>query len=539
MKIINPLTNKSILVGGPKFKQLLKQGYIFKDNKLILQLSLIESILYEAIPNDLLSLYLVDQDIKKILDSKFLQLLNAKYNIKSTNFINFFKTYNINYLTSHHLLYLYNLENTLYRPPIKTLNRYECVDYLFKKRKELKLSPYIFGLAVTLMDTYQIYTFDVAMVSLYIATYTLEEYVTFDVTIKNFNKIHIDIIKQLNGQIIRPSTIFFTKHHKEAMQSYFNNHLLKYKPSLIAETINYMVSGDYKIYIIAEMPCHLLNIKSKYNCQQSQYIKQLINKPKIWHLTDFQKIESIGQGVGGKVYKIKKNKKYYVLKTIKDNIESSILEIMALQNLKNPNIVQLYGFKVMIKKTELYLTLGQYNLIEMKNININDAIHQLLKGLDYCHYNNIIHRDIKPENIIYDGFYKLIDFGLTVPYSNLKTYLDPDVCGTINYRAPEALLGSTKYDMKVDIWALCLVFYYIINKKQFTLKTKINDVLLDIYKQFGSPNNKTWPGVIKLPNYKKTNYKGKKLNFGKYQYLKKGLILNPKKRATTSSLLIK
>ncbi len=518
------------------------------------KLTLYEAILYESTPNDLLSLYLTDANIKKILNSNFLQLLNNKYKIKSSNFIAFYQAYNIKHLGHHHLLYLYNLENTLYKPTIiKNNDRYDCVLHLYNKKKELKLSSYVFGLAVTLMDVYQIYDLDIAMVCMYIASYTLMEYTDIDLfKVNNFTKLHIDIVNQLQGYMIRPSTVFFTnKHHQDfAMLSYFNQDLLNYKPSLIAETINYMLTGKYKIYLLAEMPCQLLKqtlslniikINIKYECQEYKLLKDIIiNKPKVWHIGNFKKIKAIGEGVGGKVYHVKDKNKNYVLKTIKNNIEPSVLEIMILRNLKNHYIVQLYGFKILPKKTELYLTLGQKNLKEMKDYDIKLAMGQLLKGLDYCHHHDIIHRDIKPENIIYDDntkTFKLIDFGLAVPYSSFKKELDPDLCGTINYRAPEALLGSPHYTTKVDIWSLCLVFYYMVEKKEFSTLSTVQGNINHLFKQFGTPTNKTWPGVTKLPNWKKTSYKHKKLNLEKYQFIDKGLILNPKKRANTSTLL--
>ena len=554
MKVINPITNRSINVGGPKFNQLLKDGYVFENNQLKLKkLTLYEAILYESTPNDLLSLYLTDEAIQKILNSHFLQLLNDKYKIKSTNFIEFFQAYNIKNLQQHHLLYLYNLENALYKPKvINKTNRYECVLALYNKKKELKLSFYIFGLAVTLMDVYQVYNVDVAMVCMYIASYTLMEYTDIDLYTKHkkdFIKLEIDIVNQLNGYLLRPSTVFFVnkKHEKLAMLSYFNDELTNYKPSLIAETISYMLTGTYKIYLVEEMPCQLLKetlnlklftIKIKHECEEHKELKTIIvNQPKFWHIGDFKKVKKVGEGIGGKVYKIKAGKDQYVLKNIKDNIECSILEIMILQNLKSPYIVELYGFKILTKKTELYLTAGQYNLKEaVEKDLLNDHLiiymEQLLRGLDYCHFYDIIHRDIKPENIIYDGQFKLIDFGLSVPYSKFKSYLDPDLCSTIHYRAPEAFLGDTHYTTKVDIWALCLVFYYMITKKELAI-----DTVELLFKQFGTPNDQTWPGVTKLPHWDKRVYKGKILKLGKYQFISKGLVLNPKKRADTSTLL--
>jgi len=44
---------------------------------------------------------------------------------------------------------------------------------------------------------------------------------------------------------------------------------------------------------------------------------------------------------------------------------------------------------------------------------------QLLKGLHYCHKQNVLHRDIKGSNLLINnkGILKLADFGLARPWS--------------------------------------------------------------------------------------------------------------------------
>ena len=89
---------------------------------------------------------------------------------------------------------------------------------------------------------------------------------------------------------------------------------------------------------------------------------------------------------------------------------------------------------------------------------------QLLQVLEYLHLSHILHRDLKPENImiIKDEVtgrvsqIKLIDFGFATYFSNDD--LPCLSCGTLNYAAPEVLLGE-KYGEPSDIFSAGVILY--------------------------------------------------------------------------------
>ena len=82
-------------------------------------------------------------------------------------------------------------------------------------------------------------------------------------------------------------------------------------------------------------------------------------------------------------------------------------------------------------------------------------------ALEYLHKQGYLHRDICPRNVMVtkEGVVKLIDFGLTIPYT-------PEFCkpgnrtGTPNYLAPE-LIRRTTTDHRVDLFALGVTAYEV------------------------------------------------------------------------------
>ena len=102
------------------------------------------------------------------------------------------------------------------------------------------------------------------------------------------------------------------------------------------------------------------------------------------------------------------------------------------------------------------------------DIKLGEALslgEDILSALETCEAHRIIHRDIKPANIFVNskGVYKLGDFGiakdLTLESRNLSHR------GTDNYAAPEVCQGRD-YSYNVDIYALGLVLYQVLNKNK-------------------------------------------------------------------------
>ena len=89
----------------------------------------------------------------------------------------------------------------------------------------------------------------------------------------------------------------------------------------------------------------------------------------------------------------------------------------------------------------------------------------ICRAVSLCQKRNIIHRDIRPDNIFIskDGGYKLGNFGIAGTLSRTAgTMLSID---TYEFMAPE-LIQQKNYDSTVDIYALGIVMYKLLNNNR-------------------------------------------------------------------------
>lgn len=130
-------------------------------------------------------------------------------------------------------------------------------------------------------------------------------------------------------------------------------------------------------------------------------------------------------------------------------------------------------------------------------------MHQILKGIAFCHLNKVLHRDLKPQNILINtnGQLKLADFGLArssaIPVSNVSN----DVV-TLWYRAPDVLLGSRAYSTSIDIWSAGCIMAEMYARRPLFPGTTNEDQLVRIFRIMGTPSESTWPGISQYTGYR-------------------------------------
>lgn len=144
-----------------------------------------------------------------------------------------------------------------------------------------------------------------------------------------------------------------------------------------------------------------------------------------------------------------------------------------------------------------------------KNINftishIKCLMRQILEGIAYLHWENIMHWDIKGANLLLNnkGILKITDFGLarSTNLSHNLNYTNRVV--TLWYWAPELLMGSNTYDLSIDMWSVGCFFVELLTWKPL-FPGKNENMQLDLILQtMGKPNEENYPGLSQLKNYR-------------------------------------
>ncbi|KAK5118037.1 hypothetical protein LTR62_004082 [Meristemomyces frigidus] len=188
---------------------------------------------------------------------------------------------------------------------------------------------------------------------------------------------------------------------------------------------------------------------------------------------DFTPLRCLGKGAFGTVHLVKqrdsgrlyaqKQFRKATLTVHKRMIEQTRAERTILESInRHPFVVKLYYAFQDHEKLYLILEYAQggelFTHLQIERMFTEEVaafyMAEMILALEHLHHNvRVIYRDLKPENCLLDaeGHLLLTDFGLS------KVALEDEradsILGTIEYMAPEVILGQG-YDFTVDWWSL-------------------------------------------------------------------------------------
>ncbi|KAI8334597.1 kinase-like domain-containing protein [Chlamydoabsidia padenii] len=223
---------------------------------------------------------------------------------------------------------------------------------------------------------------------------------------------------------------------------------------------------------------------------------------------DFEKLNRVGEGTYGVVYRVKDTKTGAVVALKKIRMEretdgmpiSSLREISLLKRMRHPNIVNVSDVAVGPKLESIFLVMEYCEQDLGTLLDMISTPYTASEGLEYCHAHSIIHRDLKMSNLLLTstGLLKIADFGLARTLSLPGKPMTPNVV-TLWYRSPELLYGDANYTTAVDLWSAGCIMGELLQHRPLLPGTTEQTQLNLIVKLLGTPNETIWPGFTQLP----------------------------------------
>ncbi len=207
----------------------------------------------------------------------------------------------------------------------------------------------------------------------------------------------------------------------------------------------------------------------------------------------------IGQGGMGEVFKAydKLTAEFVALKRLRPIVadaghddtayntlaQSLMREFHLLSSLKHPNIIDVkdFGFDEAAKPYfTMHLLDAPRGLLDATvglplAAKLNYII-DALQALIYLHRQGVLHRDIKPSNVVVDaaGKLRVLDFGIATS-GDYAT----DIVGTMNYLAPELLLGES-VSVQSDLYSVGVMAYEVLAEAPLFNTTGTRSIMMDI-----------------------------------------------------------
>ncbi|KAK9115816.1 hypothetical protein Sjap_014763 [Stephania japonica] len=198
-----------------------------------------------------------------------------------------------------------------------------------------------------------------------------------------------------------------------------------------------------------------------------------VSGQEIYRLGDLEKLQVLGHGSGGTVYKVRhrRSSAVYALKLIHSDPDPTlrrqvVREMDILRRTDSPHVIKCHAILSQPSGDTAfvleYMDAGTLASVPISSEStLSHITRQVLHGLNYLHSHKIVHRDIKPSNLLVNAnlVVKISDFGVS---RVMCRTLDPcdSYVGTCAYMSPERFdperYGGSYDGYAGDVWGLGL-----------------------------------------------------------------------------------
>ncbi|KAI7905300.1 kinase-like domain-containing protein [Cokeromyces recurvatus] len=185
-------------------------------------------------------------------------------------------------------------------------------------------------------------------------------------------------------------------------------------------------------------------------------------------------------------------------------------EVAILKKLNHRNVIQLYEILDDPTHDSLYMVMEMAHKGVIMHINLNQSatpytekisrfyFRQMILGIEYLHYNDIVHRDIKPDNLLLadNNVLKIVDFGVSEMFVKGDDALQ-STAGSPAFMPPElctAKRNPVVSGKAADIWSMGVTLYCLVHGHV----PFANDNILDLYKMIECDPQNLSPSLIDL-----------------------------------------
>ncbi|RCV06082.1 hypothetical protein SETIT_1G135400v2 [Setaria italica] len=227
-------------------------------------------------------------------------------------------------------------------------------------------------------------------------------------------------------------------------------------------------------------------------------------------IDDYEMLEEIGEGVFGVVAKARdrRTREIVAVKWFRGDGEDRATVMLPAVMIEagclaacrgHPGVVQLRSVATDEATGDLYIVMElvagpslRSHLTTRRPFSedeTRDSMRQLLRVAEKLHAKGMIHRNINPDNILVgpDGALKVCGFGCTTPEKCVWKLCPEKPAWTLQYCAPEQLIGFGCYGPKADVWALgCVMAELLTGEPLLTATTEdeMIEQMEDVHDEF-------------------------------------------------------